>query len=326
MRRRWLAIAVILTVAPGCDNVSWGGASLTLRTPTERVDLLAEAAPDTVPGEVEEAPAPETPSALFAGSRTATRATVVAVGELRRGAVTPIAAGVRDFTDAHLEVGTELVLFSEGARVGRMTVDEVGVDARSCFARPTASGVVELVPSAAGASTFLALPASDAGSRPFEPFVPLAHTYDQRVASLSIARNAMPEVGAPLPPSVLEARKDVQAFRLRGEPGASVAATFLYGDTLAVAQPFRGAYSLFVMGTEQAAGIEPDHVWYRPADDEGKGAPRYFGHLDWNRDGSDEVLLEVLGAEHRWFAALAKRNGSWVRAFEDSCVEATPGR
>ena len=27
-------------------------------------------------------------------------------------------------------------------------------------------------------------------------------------------------------------------------------------------------------------------AWYRPVDTEGKGAPRYFGHLDWDGDGS----------------------------------------
>lgn len=324
MRRGGLAIAVILTVAPGCDNVSWGGAAVSLRSPSALAETPTESVVEDEAREAEETPVaqPErdVSSTLFAGTRSGARARLVAVGSLRRGAVVPLtAAGPAEAT---LEPGSELVLFSEGARVGRMTVDSVAVDPRSCFARPSVSGTLELVPSADQATRFLALPEQDAEDRPFDRFEPLQHTYDQRVASLEIARAAMTEVGAILPPSTLNARRDIQAFQVRGAGGPSIAATFLYGDTLGVGRPLPRGYSLFVMGTQRPEGIERDLVWYRPADTEGKGAPRYWDHLDWNADGSGEVLLEVFGAEHRWFAALAQRDGTWMRSFEDACAQA----
>jgi hypothetical protein len=66
------------------------------------------------------------------------------------------------------------------------------------------------------------------------------------------------------------------------------------------------------------------YVWYREAGREGKGAPRYFQHLDWDGDGETEVLLEVLGESNRWNAAVQKRGAEWTRTFEDPCGSEAP--
>jgi hypothetical protein len=133
-----------------------------------------------------------------------------------------------------------------------------------------------------------------------------------------MAGAVLPEVGAPWPPSLLEARADVQVFQLPEGEGPTIASTFLYNDQLSVGEPGDRAYALFVMGTRSAAGSDAGFTWYRRAEN-GKGAPRYFDHLDWDGDGSSDVLLDVLGSASRWFAGVSKRGDAWVRTFEDPC-------
>jgi hypothetical protein len=181
--------------------------------------------------------------------------------------------------------------------------------------------VVELVPEAADAQRFLAIPAAFAATTEHGPYQPVQHDYDQRVATLDIATEALRSLEARRPLSILDARRDIQAFQLSDRTGETVAATFMYEDALEVGPPDGGgAYALFILG-QHRSGVEYDEAfsWYRAVDTEGKGAPRYFDHLDWDGDGADEVLLEVLGANRRWFAALDQEGGSWVRDYQDPC-------
>lgn len=327
MRRRWLAIAVILTVPSGCDNVAWGGVDVRLQAPRPQAELRAasDRPADTAPEDTESLPELPGGPILLAGTRDGSEATLVVVGTLEDEGLEalPAEAGAPDFrrhfTRTLLNPGTELVLFAEGVRVGGLQVRETGVDESFCVPRPTVRGVVELVPDASDARRFLALPAGSGFERNYEDYRSLNHDYDQRVASLNLASAAIPRLGAAWPPSLLEARADIQAFRLPEAPAPSIAATFLFNDRLAVADPGQRAYSLFIMGTGGSGGHQASYVAYRPAEEEGKGAPRYFNHLDWDRDGETEVLLDVFGARGRWFAALGRRDGSWARTFEDSC-------
>jgi hypothetical protein len=227
------------------------------------------------------------------------------------------------FTTRMLSRGADFVLFSDGVRVGRLSVASAGVDSSYCVPRPTVSGVVELVPEAADARRFLALPTSVAAMRPYEVYRTFHHTYDQRVASLSLAAAAIPKVGAAWPTALLEARADIQAFQVADTD--AFAATFLFKDRLAVAAPEDGAYSLFVMGTAGPNGYHQSYLAYRPVADQGKGDPRYFDHLDWNGDGTPEILLDVFGAHARWFAGLSKRAGSWIQTFQDPCGVSAAG-
>ena len=118
---------------------------------------------------------------------------------------------------------------------------------------------------------------------------------------------------------MLDARDHIQAFQLRNAPGQSVAATFVVNDELAVTPPSAGGYALFVIGHQQGGEYGEAYTWYRSADEEGKGIPRYFDHLDWNNDGTDEILLDVLGERQQWFAGLSYREGAWLRTFQDAC-------
>lgn len=321
MRRHLLATAVILTVAPGCDNVAWGGVEVRWVPPaTAQGDTLEVVAPveDVQPGDVAW-------PLLLAGERQDAQATLVVVGELRDRA---LVAATPTSTAAGAAVGSEWILFADGVRVGRMTADRTGTAEGFCGSANTVVGNVELVPGASAVERFLALPVSEAAAVPYGTFRPLAHDYDQRVASLELAQEAIPRVGARWPQDgVLSARQDIQSFQPVGTSAPSVAASFVYRDRLAVGPAEAGAYSLFVVASPAPDAYRRTFEWYQAADSTAKQAPRYFGHLDWNGDGQGEMILDVFGSRARWHAALEQRAGSWERTFESSCgAGASPSR
>lgn len=333
MRRRWLALAVIVTVLSGCDNVAWGGVDVRMQAPPSQADLTGESGEEQElgAGEADGLPAlPEGPI-LLTGARDGTMATLVAVGEIRGSELVPFPSeddepGFRDrLASEVMGAGSEFVLFSEGARVGRLATDSTGVDDRYCVPRATVTGRLELVPGAVEADHFLAVPADAGREREYAPFQTLEHSYEQRVASLDLASAAIPAVGAQWPSSVLEARGDIQAFRLPEADAPSIATTFLFRDQLSVGEAPEGAWSMFMLGSELGDGSwARDFTWYRPADEDGKGAPRFVDHLDMDGNGSSEILLEVLGSESRWFAGLTRGGGEWRRTFEDPCGVQAP--
>jgi hypothetical protein len=304
--------------------VSWGGIDVRLRGPGE--DLVA--APDTLPVDAVEPDAPALPTGpiLLAGTRSGGTGEFTVVGIVAGDSLEAFpsdqeAPGFRErFARNRLAPGTELVVFSEGARIGRMTVVEVGTDVGVCSPRPMVRGVVELVPGAGGRPTMLALVHPSATERPFGTSRALDHTYDQRVATLNLAAGAIRQAGAPMPASVLQARTDVRAFQVPEAEAPAVAATFVVGDRPEVAPAVdERAYALFLVASPGPEGYRSDYVWFRSADRDGKGVPRYVDHLDWDGDGDSEMLLEVLGADSRWFAGVADRAGAWTRTFEDPC-------
>ncbi len=317
MRRHLLAIAVILTVATGCDNVGWGGVQVAWVPPPD-APSVAEA--DSLAADTATAPEPPGPL-LLAGVRDGSRATLVAVGEVHGGLLEPPGSHESpEEVQVRTAPGTEWVLFAEGVRVGTLVADRAGSAAEFCPPRPTVSGVVETVPPASSAERFLALPSDVASDRDYGDFEHLTDVYDQRVASLTLATAAIRRVQATYPPDgLVRARQDIEIFRTTGSRGPSIAATFMYRDTLAVTPPGQNAYALFLLGLQAGDDYQEGFVWYRQVDTEGKGAPRYFGHLDWDGDGHDEILLDVYGANRRWFAGLAQDGGQWVRTFQDTC-------
>ena len=326
MQREHLAIAVILTLATGCDNVAWEGLELRLNPPTSSSAISSEQSVIT-PDLADEEQSLEIPKRpiLLSGKRTGSTAKLTAVGEVNGNSLTAISnQGLgSEISLGLITQGSEWVLFSEGVRIGRMIAQEVSIDDSFCTLRPTISGIVELVSEASDVEQLIALPIDVAGSRSFQPYTAYRHNYNQRVASLALASEVIPSLGAEWPPSILDSRTDIHAFQLPGEPRQAIAATFLHQDRMITSPPESGAYSLFVMGDATSGTYEISYMWYRLAESQGKGVPRYLDHIDWNGDGSEEILLEMFGSENRWFAGLAKQDGRWIRSFEDSCNSAT---
>lgn len=320
MPKHLLAIAVILTVAAGCDNVAWGGIDVELmpppvstQLPSEPTDTVVDTTPQNVNGPL-----------LLAGVREDERGRLVLLGEMLPEGLqafpNPAFPEDADRLAAATSVGSEWVLFADGQRVGRMTVDQVAPATAFCGGRTELSGTLELIPTAAAAERFFALPASQARSAAFGDYQPITHDFNQRVASLNIGGELIRRYEAPWPADTLRyARHDIQAFRIPGAAGPTVVATFLHQDALSVGRPRQGAYALFLMAEQVGGQYREAFDWFRSVATEGKGAPRYFGHMDVDGDGSDEVVLDVFGADRRWFAVLSRRNGAWVRTYQDAC-------
>lgn len=324
---RWFLVVGIVSAASACDNVSFGGFDLSLQGPGGDSVVVVE---DSV-----SAPGPPDPAVslgplLYAGLRTGNRAWVVPVGEITPEGLQPLPEGevgdelTTQILQGRLRIGGELALFHEGKRVGTLVVDEAEIDSdQYCRPRPRGSGPLLLLPEASEVQQFLALEPDRAAGFPFGATQELSSTYDQRVASLNLGREAIPLVGAPWPPSLLDIRLDLQILDLPGGEAPAVLATFIHLDGLQVGPAPDDSYALMVLGESTSGRFDLTHTWYRPVGEEGKGVPRYFSRLDWDRDGQDEMVLEVLGSDSRWFAGLDRGPERWETTYQDPC--GTPG-
>ncbi|MBT8487729.1 MAG: hypothetical protein HKN72_11910 [Gemmatimonadetes bacterium] len=321
MGKHLLALALILTGATGCDNVAWGGIDVQLQAPPasgEGTDSLGGGPTSTdsvtkVPGAI-----------LLAGDRFEERAELVVVGEILEGGLTPFPDPRFPGDSARLATltapGSEWVLFSEGVRVGRLVADTSEAAEDYCGAPHRVSGVLELVPSAVAAERFLAFPAEDVADLPYSAFAAHVDVFDQRVAALAIARDAITRNGATLPSDgALGIREHTQAFQPVDAARPWVATTFVNRDQLGIGSPSQGAYGLLVVARPEGDGFVEAVSVFRSVEAEGKGVPQYHDHMDWDGDGASEILVDVFGATRRWFAVLDRRDGQWVRSYEDSC-------
>lgn len=327
----------MVTGLAACDNVAWEGVQVRIETPAA---VESDAAADTL-----DEPAPPPPldfgPLLFVVDRGETfdpaddRARILPVASLEDDGPRPlpgpdrVADLPRRLRTERMESGRRFTLFSGGRRVGTFVAGEDGsVDAGYCRPRPTAAGRIEVRPGAVGVERFLALPEEVAGDRPHAPFERIESARTQREASLDMAAAIFVTREIRWPPSVLGAREDVRVLRPEPGPDPVVAATFLYGDSLAVGEAPPTAYSLFFLGAEGENGRwEPTFVRYREVGVHGKEATRLVDHLDWDEDGADEVLLEVFGTAGRWFTGLTRDQGAWRESFDEGCdADAPPSR
>lgn len=318
---------MIICALSACDNVEFGGARLELVPPPETAADTASASDSTAAAEAEpEIVLPEGPI-LYTGTRSGSRVTVRPIAEITDDGLRPIdpdrTPGFGDaFIERELAPGTPLTLFAEGARVGTVRVDEARADVAEgfCRATPLASGGAEFVPGAADATRLLAIDQAAVEGVGYDTYRAVEDSYEQRVAGLDLAQSALMQTGARWPPSVLETRADMQAIPLDGDPAGAFAATFMFEDRLAVEEPASpAAYSMMILGTGGPERYSLDYVWYRPASEGGKAAARFFEQFDWDGDGQAEILLEVLGSDARWVAALDRGPDGWTSVFETDC-------
>jgi hypothetical protein len=316
-----LPLLGIVIVATGCDNVEWGGVEVDLSSPSDR--LVSESSPE-VTEVVESIDTPTIGPILYLGHRAGIEATLVPVAEIRPNGLFPLEASgsaeaSRAFAAEHLSPGLEFTLFSDGARVGRLTAERFSVDQQYCGVRPQIRGPIELTPSAATVQTFLALPRQEGNAFAYGAYSPVVPTRDLRITSLNTMQEVIPTVGALWPVSVLGIRQDVQMFRARSGGAPTVVATFIYADELSVGPAARGAYSVFLASDDDGTGYRGSYVDYRLFSRDGKGSARYFDHLDVDGDGIDEMVLEFMGENSVWLSALGRRGESWVETYRDPC-------
>ncbi len=311
----------IVMVALACDNVEWGGIDVGLRAPAESTILeTSTGTVDATMAAVDDAPLVP---ALYMGRRVGSEAWLIPIAALDANGLGPLpeqVEGARTFAERHFEAGSTFTLFAEGVRVGTLTAASYGSDTSYCGARPQVRGPIELTPSAAASTSFLAVPSDIATSVAHDAYAPTTQTRDLRIVSLNMMRGLLPTLGSPWPESTLDIRQDIQVFMGRGDLAPTVVATFVYGDSLRVGPAGTNAYSVFLMASHSDGnGYQTTYVDHRVWNRHGKGAARFFGRIDVDQDGTSEVVVEVLGESSAWIAALQKRDGVWTEAYRDPC-------
>lgn len=305
-----------------CDNVEWGGADITVQPPPPK-------AGPTV-GDIEAGDELPAGPILYHVVRDTLGNTLVPVGEIVDDELRPIPTGgdpddfAERFTTAFLRRGAEFTLFHNGRRAGTMVVDSAALPAGyTCRPLPRATGRLELSGGDAQATEFLAMARTQAPQGRVLPGQEMQVEGRMQVVGNILAERALRARQAQLP-NWSRARRQLQPFPVSEARDLGFTATFLVDDELAVGNDDQG-YSLFVVYTPQAqTGYDTAYVKYTSYTAEGKAAPRTIDFLDWDRDGTVELLLEVFGTRNAWYAAVGSDGDDWSRIFEDRCDEPPP--
>jgi hypothetical protein len=322
-----LAGCLILTVLAACDNVSWGGADLTIVPPPPKAGGPPE--PGKEPG-VD--PLPQGPI-LYHVEATAQNGRLTPVAAVVGDSLEPIRprGNVRAFGDAliaaQLQPGTEFVLFRDGLRAGTFITQSASLVEMTCGPTPQATGELELAATAAGAREFLALAkvqAPQVARRPVESFEP---NRTMRVLAPILADNLLRSRNAPLPTNWERALAQLRPFATGASQDLAFTATYLVGDTLGPGLDDVGQ-SLFFIGLPQNMGYDTVFVRYHDYAAGGKAALRVIDGIDLNNDEMPEFVLRVFGASDAWYEAIGRgRDGRWRVLMSDRCSApaAVPG-
>jgi hypothetical protein len=322
-------LAVIITALPACDNVSFGGVRLELQPPevTEEAAATASAAPSGVADEEPELEPVDLGELIYVVERgDGSSATILPVARVESGGYEAVPDPeeipdlVERFALGRWEAGVELPLVAHGRRVGTFVSDgSTTEDDSTCRIRPRGAGHVELAPEAAVLDRLLATGPTLAPLR--ELWTPLARfgeDEDLRAGSLNIAQRLIPTLGILWPPSIPEARRDLQPFAPTPGDASGFAASYVYGDRLAVGATNPRAYSLFVLAAAGESRYEPLMTWVQLAPD-GKAYPRFVGAHPVRDSIASDVVLEVFGETDRWFTILGIEDQEWSVLFMDDC-------
>jgi len=323
---RLLLLGIVVALS-GCDNVAWGGIDVKLETSAERLgtDTLPLPAEGEEAGATDTLPEVEIGRLLLIGRPRDGQVDLTVVGQLVQGQLlaTPTSPRAKQVIADRLSAGRRFTLFSEGSRVGTLFAESAQMSSAYCGSHPSIRGLAELVATAAQARQFIAIEGDGLGTVQ-APFRNLTHEYDHRVASLAMMRDAIDLLGADFPPSILDIRRDIQLFQNPADSTPMIAATFVHEDRLRTGSAPAEAYSVFLLGSDPGTGYQTSFLTYRRVGDDGKGAPRFFDHLDWDGDGESEVLLEVMGESTTWVSALDQGTAGWAEAYHDACGLDTP--
>jgi hypothetical protein len=323
IRNARAALGLIVILLAGCDNVSFGGADVTVVPPPPRATALPEG---TTEAGIE--PLPRGP-VLYYVARTTDGAYMTPVGEIQGDSLTPIrSAGDPEtfagrFVAEFMREGGEFTLFSRGRRAGTFIVQNTSMpQPPTCPLLPTATGALELS-GGVMATEFLALARADAPTIPARAAPPETTGRMRSIVAPILAERIMRVRRAPLPGSWPRATAQVLAFPAENLPDPGFTATFLVGDTLGLGGNDEGHSVFFIaVPTPSQTGYDTVYVNFRSYPETGKAAPRVVDYLDWTRDNQPDLLLQVYGVTNTWFESIGRgRDGTWRRTFHDRCED-----
>lgn len=318
------ALALIVTLLTGCDNVNWGGAHFAVvePPPSERGTEEADGAEEEFVDEQ-----PPTGPVLYYVRALGEQALLVPVAEISPDTLLPIAAEAdaerysQRFITQNLRQGTELALYHRGERAGTFVLQSAEIPGDEVCPRiPRATGILELVAGARDVTEFLAIAKTHTppGGRRRAPAT-LEPDRRMPLQASILAEKAIRRRGARLPNDWNRALIQLQTFPAAGTADPAFASTFLLGDSTG-----RGAYpagyALFLIGqTRPQAGYDTTFVDFIDFATAGRSIPRVVDYLDWNHDGTTELLLEINSGQDSWFEAITLSNGRWSRTLQTRC-------
>lgn len=319
--RIWLRlrIALIVTLAAGCDNVSWGGVDVAVVPPPAK-SAATRTATDTSAAGLPTAPV------LYYVHRAGVRGLMVPVAEISADSLRSIRTDTdwrrfdQRYIATRLRRGGEFTLFRRGQRVGTLVLQRaVPADSELCPRLPVADGLLELVPDADTMTEFLAMArgqavqASGAG---------VAAQPDRAMALAGpiLAERLLRARKAPLPGDWRSAMKQVFPFPVRGAAKVGFAGSLVVGGTLGVGPDKTGSSLFFIALHDPATGYDTAYTRYADFAHGGKLATRVIDFLDWNHDGQVELLTEGYGSSHTWFGAMGDVAGRWRPIYDGRCA------
>jgi hypothetical protein len=319
-----LPAALILTLLAGCDNIQWGGASVTFVQPPPKAGAATGSAVGTDGERLPEG------AILYYVQPAGNGAIMTPVAEITGDSLRSMRAtsdwnlyGSR-FIAEFLRQGSEFALFRNGTRVGTFVTQGASIpDSTVCPRLPRATGSLELSPGGEKYTEFLALSKAQAPDVRRRIAAELSPTRSMQIVGPILAERMLRARGAQLPGNWQRAMAQLKPFPITGSADPGFSATFLVDDTLGVGLDNQG-YSLFFVATPQGGvGYDTAFVMFNDYPKTGKAAPRVVDYLDWNRDDQVDLLLQVYGSTSSWFEAVSKTKKGWRRTFADHC-QASP--
>lgn len=325
MRRRthgWILGIFALPLLAGCDNVIWGGTDIQVVPPPPR--MAEEIEPDAqVFGEFG---LPRGPLLFHIVEDSTGTTTLTPVAEIAGDGLRPVRRPAEVAADAYeerfretvLPVGAQFDVFRRGARVGTFVAQAEG-PITSCGV-PTVEGTTTVVAAAVDSDDYLAFRSGLAPEARGE-FTPPQITGPIRTYASIVAERLILQAGLPRPRSWPGAQRDLNAIEILPGGHPEMTATYLVGDNLAVGPADPQGYSVFYIADyETQRGYMPIYEEIRDYRQMGKEAPRLIDYVDWNNDGSPEVLLQVFGRDRSWYEVISNTGEGWDKTYRgDRC-------
>lgn len=308
---------MIVGALTGCDNVVWGGADIQIVPPPPQVAEDVE----TDETSYAELGLPRGP-VLFHVVQQEGQSQLIPVAEiaesglrlLRRPTDVAEDAYEQRFRETVLPPGAQFDVYRNGARVGTFVAQGPGPLTRCGVA--TAVGNTTVVAAAVDSDDYLAFRSGLAPEARGE-FSPPQVTGPIRTYASIVAERLILQAGLPRPRSWAGAQRDLQPVEVMTGGHPEMVATYLVGDQLAVGPGEPEGYSVFYLADyETQRGYMPVYSDVRDYRETGKAAPRLIDYVDWNEDGSQELLLQVYGRETSWYEAIGQAGSGWEKIWE----------